>query len=167
MKIKSTLLLTSALLLGMFSCAPPAAETPPAPDMAQLKTEIQAMEDAYAAAENAKDADAVVAYYADDAVNMPNNEPEVVGKASILARVKEQMAKDTSGSTITFTVQDIMVGGDYLIEVGKSESTFPSGKKTTGKYISIFEKRDGQYVCIRDIWNNDAKEDTQGEEGSE
>ena len=28
----------------------------------------------------------------------------------------------------------------------------------TSKYMSLFEKRDGKYICIRDIYNNDKKE---------
>jgi len=28
----------------------------------------------------------------------------------------------------------------------------------SGIYMSIFEKRDGKYVCIRDIWNSDMPE---------
>lgn len=31
--------------------------------------------------------------------------------------------------------------------------------ETTGKYISVFERRDGTLVCIRVIWNNDAPSD--------
>ncbi len=26
----------------------------------------------------------------------------------------------------------------------------------TGKYMAIWEKRDGKYICIRDIYNDDA-----------
>ena len=42
-------------------------------DMKKLRVEIQAMEDAYAAGEKAKDADAVAAYYSDDAIRYSRN----------------------------------------------------------------------------------------------
>ena len=142
-----------------YSCNTPAAETAPALDMDQVKTEIQAMEDAYAVAQNAKNADGVVVYYADDAVNMPDNKPIVVGKANILARIKAEMEADTSGTTTTFKVLDLYTGGNLVVEAGSSTSTDKDGKVTTGKYISVFEKRNGKYICVRDIWNSDAKED--------
>ncbi len=156
MNFKSLLLLASIALFGMISCSAPAEDQTPAPDMAKIKFEIQAMENAYAAGLAAKDANAVVAYYAEDAVNMPDDEPVVTGKKAILDRLTTNIAKDTSGSTEVFEVQDLIATGNYLIEAGKSTTTNPSGKITTGKYISIFEKRDGKYVCIRDMWNADA-----------
>ena len=155
MKFLSLIICSSILLFSFSSCAPPAEKAAPM-DMAKVKAEIQAMEDAYAKAQNAKDADGVVVYYADDAVNMPNNAPEVKGKAAILNRVKSEMASDSSGNTIVFEIMELIPAGDYVIEVGKSISTSPSGEKSTGKYMSILTQRDGKYVCIRDIWNNDA-----------
>ena len=52
-------------------------------DMDAVKKEIQAMEDAYAAAEKAKDADKVIAYYSDDAIGYGRNRPPEVGKTAI------------------------------------------------------------------------------------
>lgn len=146
------------LLLALVSCNEPEREEAQALHMNELRAEIQAMEDAYAEAQNAKDPDGVVVYYADDAVNMPNNQPAVSGKAAILDRVREDMARDTAGTTTTFQVTDIKAAGDLLVEAGTSTSTDAAGNVTTGKYVSVFEKRDGKYVCIRDIWNNDAPE---------
>lgn len=79
MKNYSIPMLPGILLLSALSCTTPATEKAPAVDLVQVKTEIQAMEDAYAAALKAKDADAVMVYYADDAIDMPNNEPVVSG----------------------------------------------------------------------------------------
>ena len=159
MKFNSSLLTIGVFSLFIFSCTAPAVEPPPPLDMVQIKADFQAMEDAYAVAENAKDANAVMAYYADDAVNLPNNQLPAVGKAAILERIKADMAKDTTAGTIIFEVQDVWAEGDLAVEVGKSTTTDEDGKVTTGKYISVFEKRDGKYVCIRDIWNNDAPEE--------
>ena len=158
MKNKSTsFLLGSAMFLTIFfSCNTPVTESVPELDMDKVRTEIQAMEDAYAVAQNAKNGEGVVAYYADDAVNMPNDKPIVSGKANILARVKAEMAADTTGSTTVFKVQDIWAEGNLAVETGTSVSTDAAGNVTTGKYMSVFEKRDGKYVCVRDIWNSDA-----------
>ncbi|MCK6695927.1 MAG: nuclear transport factor 2 family protein [Thermoanaerobaculia bacterium] len=156
MKNYSILFLLSILLLSVLSCMAPATEKASAADLAQIKTDIQAMEDAYAAGLKAKDADALRSYYADDAIDLPNNEPIVSGRAAILARLKDQMTKDTSGTTMVFEVLEIIPAGDKIIEIGKSIATDKAGKASTGKYLCIFEKRDGKYACIRGIWNNDA-----------
>jgi len=162
MKPQSIFSLICMLLFCAYSCTPPADEEAPAAaavpalDLTQVKAEIQAMEDAYAAGLAAKDAEAVVAYYADDAVSMGNNEPSSVGKAAILERIKADIAADTTGGSVVFEVQEIMAAGDYIIEVGKSTSTDADGNQTNGKYVSILEKRNGKYVCIRDIYNEDA-----------
>ena len=41
------------------------------------------------------------------------------------------------------------------------------GTVTTGKYVSVFEKRDGKYICIRDIYNSDQKENNDEPAGEE
>ncbi|MDX1408663.1 MAG: nuclear transport factor 2 family protein, partial [Saprospiraceae bacterium] len=82
-------------------------------DMEAVRAEIQAMEDAYAVAQNARDADGVVAYYADDAVSMGPDQPPLVGKAAILADIKKDMADDTTNEgTIRFEIVDLFVEGD-------------------------------------------------------
>lgn len=156
MKNYSILFLLSILLLTVLSCTAPATNKAPAVDLAQIKTDIQAMENDYAARFNAKDADALMSYYADDAIDMPNNEPSISGKTAIQARLKEQMAKDTSGTTMAFEVLEIIPAGDKVIEIGKSIATDKTGKVSAGKYLVVFEKRNGKYVCIRGIWNDDA-----------
>jgi ketosteroid isomerase-like protein len=161
-------LFIALLPLLALACSQP-AETEPVEeptqemDMDALKAEIQAMEDAYAAAENAGDIDGILAYYADDAVNMPNEEPIVVGKEAIRNRLSDEMAEAESEGkergTITFKLEQLYADGDLLVEAGSSEYTSPDGKVSTGKYVSIFEKRDGKYVCVRDIWNEDSDDD--------
>ncbi len=160
MKIQPILFIACILFIGVWSCTSPAAEQAPPPDLTKVKADLQVMENAFAAALKAKDADAVVVYYADNAVSMPNNHTTVTGKPAILNRIKEEIAKDTTGTTMVFEVQDVMAAGDYFIEIGKSTGTDAKGKMTTGKWISIFQKRDGKYVCVRDIFNNDAPSET-------
>jgi uncharacterized protein (TIGR02246 family) len=125
-------------------------------DLVALRAELQGMEDAYAKAQIAGDAEGVVKYYADDAVSLAPNKPAAKGKAAILALTKEQIAADTTGSKIQFEVVDVFAQGNLAVEVGKSTTTHKDGSKTTGKYISVFEKRDGKWLCIRDSYSEDA-----------
>ena len=161
---KNTLLLP--LLAGaifLVACQPQAPVEEPI-DMDALKAEIQAMEDAYAAGENAKDVDAIMAYYADDAQSLPDNEPKIVGSDAITKRLAEQLPKDTSGNMIKFTVEELFAAGDYVIEIGSSVSTNPDGENVgSGKYMVLFEKRGDKYVAIRDMWNADQDDDDEGE----
>lgn len=148
--------LAAATLLTA-SCKP-AAQEPAKPDLAAIRTEIQALEDAYAAGLKAKDANAVIAYYADDAISMANNAPIAVGHEALLKMTQDEIASDSTNTTVSFEVVDIFAAGDLVIETGKATNKDADGNVVkTGKYMSLFEKRNGKYVCIRDIYNEDKK----------
>lgn len=153
MKLKNQLkaLFTLATLL-IVSCTPPAAEAPKPVDMDKLRVEIQAMEDAYAAAEKAKDAAGVAAYYSDDAVNYNRNMEPTVGKAAITERIAARLAKDTTGTTNVYKVVDLYADGNMVVEIGSWTEVNPAGAETKkGFYMSYFQNRDGKYVCVRDM----------------
>ncbi len=139
----------SAMIIS--SCTSSGGETA-ALDLDKIRPEIQAMEDAYAAGEKAKDAAAVVAYYSDDAVTYGRNEEPTSGKAAIQERVARRLASDTTGNTNVYKVVDLFGAGDLLVEIGSWTEMTPGGEEAgKGHYLSVFEKRDGKYVCIRDM----------------
>ena len=77
MKMKVTLAALAGMATILFTaCTAPVEETI---DTEKLKVEIQAMEDAFAAGEKAKDADAVAAYYSEDAVSYTRNQEPSIG----------------------------------------------------------------------------------------
>lgn len=148
--------LCAGIALFMVSCStptpPPAAEAPKAIDMDALRTEIQAMEDAFAAGEKAKDANAVVAYYSDDAVSYSRNKEPQVGKEAIKSYIAARMAEDTSTTTNVYKVVDLFAEGDKAVEIGSWQEMNAAGEEISrGHYMSYFEKRDGKYVCVRDM----------------
>lgn len=148
-------------LIGFFlftiACKSAPVEAP-ALDLAQIRTEIQAMEDAYALAQNAGDVAAIMAYYASDAISLPNEKPVASGSEAIMNYLKEDIAANMTKQTSTFEVVDLFADGRYVVETGKSTNRDSTGAiGSTGKYMSLFEKREGKYVCIRDIFNTDAK----------
>lgn len=160
----------AALSFLTIGCNQPAADkapevtaeaTPPMAakaDPAKMKADIQALETAWANADNARDANALAAFYADDAVSLSNNQPMVSGKAAILKDLEAAMAKRPKGATVTYEVLDVFGDENFVTEVGKTTSKDAAGKVYyTGKYMAIWEKRDGKYVCIRDISNDDVK----------
>jgi ketosteroid isomerase-like protein len=116
------------------------------------------MEDAYAAAFNAGDANATAAYYADDAISMSDDEPSAVGKAAIVASLQKSIDNNTAKKTHAYDVVDLIAEGDLLVETGKITTKDSTGVVTsTGKYMSVFKKVDGKYISIRDISNSDSK----------
>ncbi|SEF84967.1 YybH family protein [Algoriphagus boritolerans] len=159
-----------ALTLFSVACSPATEKTPAVeemappvaaePDMNAIKAEIQAIETAFAAADNARDVNAILAFYSDDAVTMGSGEPMSVGKAAIQKTIEAGFAESPDGGTVTYEVLEVFGDENQVTEVGKSTRMDATGKVTsTGKYMAIWEKRDGKYVCIRDIGNSDSKED--------
>lgn len=129
------------------------------PDLAKLKAEIQKIESSWAAADNARNANAIAAFYADDAISLSTNKPMLVGKAAIQKDIEESLLKRTKGSTVAYDVMDVFGDENTVTEVGKTTVKDASGKvKSTGKYMAIWEKRNGKFICVRDIYNDDMKE---------
>ncbi|MEO7446480.1 MAG: nuclear transport factor 2 family protein [Ferruginibacter sp.] len=135
----------------------PAMETPKA-DPAQVRSDIVALEKAWADALNKKDVNALMALYADDAVTMPPGEPSITGKANIQKKEEADFLSPSTYSSIAFETQDVYGQGDVVTEVGKTMYNDAEGKTLrTGKYMAVFEKRDGKYLCIREMYSNDSK----------
>src|SRR4051812_17379656 len=90
------------------------------PDMAQIRSEIAAIEKAWEVAINTKDNNALMALYTDDAESMQDGAPTLVGKAAI----QQQTAKDFAGprkfASIAFETTDVYAQGDYATEIGKT-----------------------------------------------
>ncbi len=132
-------------------------DVPPvvAVDTVQIKKEIQAKEDELAATYNAgviKD----IGYYGDDAISFFQNRPALVGKEAIVEFLKEDMSR--SSNKISFKTNEVFVSnnGDQVLEMGYFivvDSTNTGINK--GNYMSLFEKRNGKYVCIRDMSASD------------
>ncbi len=146
-----SILATGLLALGFGACSTGAEKTETI-DMDKLKTEIQAMEDAFAAGEKAKDVDAVAAYYSDDATSYNRNEPPSVGMAAIKEKIAKNIANDTAGHYNVYKVVDLYAAGDMATEIGSWTRFDSSGTQVeNGYYMSYFEKRDGKYRCVRDM----------------
>lgn len=126
-------------------------------DMAQVKADIQAAENAWAEALNTRNLDALMALYTDDAVSMPDNAPALTGKDAIRKAQEQEFANKPEGMTHTFEVLDVYGSGNTFTETGKSTHKDASGNVVgSGKYMVVWEKQDGKYLCAREIYNGDA-----------
>lgn len=156
MKNLSLITCLVAMLLLAISCTTPPAE--PTVDLESLKTEITNMNAAWAASMNAKDVEAIMAVFADDAQLMPPNKPLIKGKDAIKADMLADMEKDTSGmkTTMAFVTADVWAAGNMITETGAWTVSGPDGTVLDkGKYMTLWEKRDGKLLCLRDMYNSD------------
>ncbi|MFN3968716.1 YybH family protein [Flavobacterium sp.] len=160
--LKGIILSTVSVLF--FACQPKKEEAV-ALDKEQIKNEIQAIENKMAEMFNDRN---VVAeeYYASDATSFSQNKPPLVGKAEIERSIKEDLNNFPKGYQIAFVVNEVFPSTDgiQVVEIGNyrvSDST--SAPLYTGNYIAVFEKRDGKYVCIRDMSASDKNKNEQAE----
>jgi len=124
-------------------------------DKEQIKKEIQAKEDEFAATYNAgvlKN----IGYYADDAISFYQNRPALEGKDAIIEFLKDGLT--SSSNKISFKTSEVFVSndGNMVVEIGHftvTDSTNTGINK--GNYMSLFEKRNGKYVCLRDMSASD------------
>ena len=152
MRRKFQLAVLTGISALIFSACSSPAEKAASVDMDKLKVEIQAMEDAFAAAEKAKDAAGVVVYYSQDAISYGRNEEPASGNTAIKERIVQRLAKDTTGNYNVYKVVDLFAEGNTVVEIGSWTVINPAGAETEkGHYMSLFQKRDGKYVCVRDM----------------
>ena len=72
--------------------------------------------------------------------------------------METSLAKRPKGATTAYDALDVFGCENYATETGKITRKDSTGKIiSTGKYMAIWEKRDGKWICIRDIGNDDEK----------
>lgn len=139
----------------LIACNPQTQE-PAAPvviDKEQIKKEIQAKENDYAAVYNSKELKNI-GYYADDAVSFSQNREPLVGRDAIIAYIKAGIDSSSAGSTISFNTNDVFVSndGNQVVELGYYKLVDSTNVPlNTGNYMVLFEKRNGSYVSVREM----------------
>ncbi len=135
------------IALGFLLCAAPA--------MAQSKAVIQKLNDAWAAAFNKGDAAALAAMYTEDAYVLPAGGPMVKGHGEIQAFMAQAVQQLGDIKITTLDVKKL--GRNAAREIGTA--TFKTKGATpqdgTLKYAVVWQKEDGQWKLLQDIWNMD------------
>ena len=125
-------------------------------DKDQIKAEIQAIEDHFALAYNNRNLDSLT-YYADDAISYFAGERPIVGKAAIHQHIANELMDFPKGAKVSFETLDIYVTGDgnNVAEIGAYKLADSTGIILgRGHYFSFFAKRNGKFVCTRDMTNS-------------
>jgi uncharacterized protein (TIGR02246 family) len=146
--------LVAASLIALSGCA-----KPPAPaDTAADEAAIRAINPAWFAAHNAGDSEALVALHAEDAIVSPPDAPVRRGREAIregfVAEIAEMSAAglaNSGGSTPVFSLS-----GDLGYEWNTYTVTDAAGGVVeSGKYMTVYGRRDGKWVIVSDMWNRD------------
>jgi hypothetical protein len=122
-------------------------------DPVKIKAEIQAIENKFASIYIHRNIDSLT-YYADDATSYFAGQKPLVGKAAIHRFIEEEIKDLPLGTKIINETQEIFVtkDGNNVAEIGAYQRVDSTGKiLQTGHYFSFFVKRNGQYVCTRDM----------------
>jgi len=127
----------------------------PLPALAQsadLRAQVEKMDQAWEKAYNAGDAAALTALYTKDAkVMAPGAEP-ASGTKAIQALFEGAVAQ---GVKNTLTQEDVVGFGDYALETGKYVATSADGKHLDhGSFMTLLKKVDGGWKIHRDTWNS-------------
>ena len=120
-------------------------------DVEQIKKDIQAKEDEFAATYNAGELKSI-GYYADDATSFYQNRAPLVGKNAIVEFLKSDLA--SNANKITFRTNEVFVSNDgrQIVEIGNFKVVDSNNTTVnSGNYMSLFEKRNDKYVCVRDM----------------
>ncbi len=125
----------------------------PTIDKEQIRAEIQAIENKFADVYTHRNADSLT-YYADSAVSYFVGQEPIVGKAAIHEFIKEELKDFPAGAKIINETMEVYVtdDGNNVAEIGTYKRVDSTGKiMQNGHYFSFFAKRNGKYVCTRDM----------------
>lgn len=132
-----------------------AAGTLAVPNIADVRTTIEAANQRFMTAMKAGDIAAMSANYADDAVALMPGMPAMNGLAAIEEGWKGMFASMTLND-MSFATNDVMLSDDVAVEHGtyRMTSTMKGAKPKaeTGKYLTVWRRQaDGSWRIVRDM----------------
>ena len=108
----------------------------------------------------AGDVDAMLQYYSDDIVSMPNLCPMIRGKADLKRQTEAVISSGMKFQSLQSTTLEVHDSGDLVYEIGTfSQSILMPGQSnpipSTGKYLNIYKRQpDGQLKIAVEIYNS-------------
>jgi uncharacterized protein (TIGR02246 family) len=139
---------------AMASATPAAA----AFDKSAAEAEIRKGDEAYFNAVKARDAAAVAALYAEDAVSMPPNSPPLEGREAVRKSNEGFLKTPQLSMTGEATSIKFSDDGSMAYETGKYTASFvdAKGKKMTddGKFLNVLKKENGKWVVVADAFSS-------------
>ena len=145
------------VLVGASACQPRAQA--PTVDTGAITAALDSLNKVFLAAVAARDTDAVVGMYADDAQVLPAGMPRADGRDAIRALWVGMLSTPGLELNITGSTPIVTEAGDMVIDVGGyvMKSTGAKGKvmEDVGKYVTIFKKVNGAWKIVVNTFNSD------------
>ena len=131
----------------------------PAVDTAAITAVIDSLGQAMNTAVAAKDTDAIVALYSDDAYLLPANMPRVDGRDAIHKGWVAMLRAPGAQLTLTPGQKVVSQAGDLVVDIGTYDYKATGPKKKpmhdVGKYVTVLKQVNGQWKIQVDTWNSD------------
>ena len=130
-------------------------------DTEQLKTKIREMNEKYSKAMLERNYEAMLSFYADDAISLPSYSPMMKGKEAIKNGM--DMDKNANYKITEFKMvnTDIITSGDLVCDIGTYNMAMEmqgmdSPVTDEGKYMTVYQKQpDGSLKIKAETWNTD------------
>ena len=127
--------------------------------VADYRTEVQSVVDAWEQAANAKDAGAVAALYSENATLLAPGQPALKGRQNIQAFW--QGFFDAGASDVKLNSGEVAGSGSLVYEIGEYRAMMPQPTGGvalgTGKYLVVYERQpDGKLKMAADMFSANA-----------
>lgn len=142
-----------ALLVLFSGCA-----TPPQVDIAAEVDAIRELDRQWQAAVDAKDVEAVISFYAPDAVKMEPNAPGIVGIEHFREAFEAWLPLPNVSNEFGPDVIEVAASGDMAWDRGTYHFVMETPEGTVediGKYLMVWKKINGEWLVIAECGNSD------------
>lgn len=147
---------SASLCILLSSCASMNAQTADA-----LRVEVDTLGNQAEAAFLAGDVDAMLEFYTDDILSMPDGYPMLQGKDNLRIQTEAIMRAGLTFEYLESTTTEVKSDGRYVYEIGtfRQSVTMPGATEptpSTGKYVTIWQRQPGGDLKIAvEIYNSD------------
>lgn len=133
-----------------------------AQDIAELKKQVQAMNDQMSALMLSGDNESIWEYYSDDVISMPSYQPMMKGLEACKASSQQMMESGMKITNFKSTNEEVLVSGNFVVDIGTYEITMNLPQmgdmpwSDHGKYMTVWEMQDdGSMLVVAETWNTD------------
>jgi uncharacterized protein (TIGR02246 family) len=133
---------------------------PKEPDMTALKKTVDEFNSASKEALMGGDIQKNLAFFDDNATEMPPNMPMIKGKDAIKTFYEQMMKSGMKMTSVEFNVIDVQASGTMAYSIGTYDMSMSVGKtggmKDNGKLVDIWKQQtDGTWKVTAETWNTD------------
>jgi ketosteroid isomerase-like protein len=133
-----------------------------AQDNAELKKKVQMLNDEMSKIMLSGDQETIWKYYSEDVISMPSYQPMTKGIEACKKSSQQMMESGTKITAFKSTNTDLLVSGDFVVDIGTYEITLTMPQmgdmpySDKGKYMTIWEKQDDGSLKVKvETWNTD------------